>query len=97
MEKATHAKISNNAPFLVSILENARKTHMGIFSVFSITVVFRFSQNRTFAQIKTATRRPPLGVTMKKTYCDGNSVSPSTIRLYLLFEEPSIVETTYSN
>ena len=52
MEKATHAKISNNAPFLVSILENARKTHMGIFSVFSITLVPGFSQNTTFVEDK---------------------------------------------
>ena len=54
MEKATHAKISNNAPFLVSILENARKTHMGIFFVFSITLVPGFSQNTTFVEDKTA-------------------------------------------
>jgi hypothetical protein len=52
MEKATHAKISNNAPFLVSILENARKTHMGIFSVFSIALVPDFSQNTTFVEDK---------------------------------------------
>jgi len=36
MENTTQAKISNNAPFLVVILENARKTHMGIFFVLSI-------------------------------------------------------------
>jgi len=36
MENITQAEISNNAPFLVVMLENARKTHMGIFSVFSI-------------------------------------------------------------
>ena len=52
MEKATHAKISNNAPFLVSILENARKTHMGIFSVFSITLVPGFSQNTIFEALQ---------------------------------------------
>ena len=52
MEKETYAKNSNNAPFLVSILENARKTHMGIFSVFSIALVPGFGLNKIFGTIE---------------------------------------------
>ena len=35
MEKITQAEISNKAPRLVEILENARNTHIGILSVLS--------------------------------------------------------------
>ena len=52
MENTTQAIISNNAPFLVSILENARKTHMGIVSVFSTTLVPGFGLNKIFGTIE---------------------------------------------
>ena len=42
-EKATHDQMSINAPFLLGILENARKTHRGILSVLSITQLLSFS------------------------------------------------------
>jgi hypothetical protein len=38
MEKIRQAQSNRKAPFLVSILENARKTHSGVSSVFSINI-----------------------------------------------------------
>jgi hypothetical protein len=38
MEKIRQAQSNHKAPFLVSILENARKTHSGVSSVFSIKI-----------------------------------------------------------
>lgn len=46
---------------------------------------------------KRATRRPPLGVAYEfKTAVDAKFISLPTVGVYLLFEKPSIVETTYS-
>jgi len=38
MENNRQAQISNSAAFLVLMLENARKTHIGILSVLSISI-----------------------------------------------------------
>jgi hypothetical protein len=38
MENIRLAQSNNNAPFLVSMLENARKTHSGVSSDFSINI-----------------------------------------------------------
>jgi hypothetical protein len=82
IENKTQAKISNNATFLVSMLEKASQTHIGILSVLSTIFV---SGIRHPTQLKTATQGPPRGVKHEKNSCDNKSISTSTTTPYQIF------------